>query len=142
MLGKSVEDFKLWMPSAMKADLASLAGAGGAGPVRLGIRKIMALRLLGDAFHRKWQAAIGRVPRQYRETGRGSRAREAARHLATAQTAGARRSTPSAPGLQACRSSRSSHTAPTMPPVTLSIMSPITCDGLPAPTLRPTTTPR
>jgi len=66
MLGKSVEDFKLWMPAAMKADLASLAAQEGLGLSDC-IRKILVLRLLGDAFHRKWQAAIGRVPAEYRE---------------------------------------------------------------------------
>ena len=66
MLGKSVEDFKLWMPSAMKVELASLAAQEGLG-LSDSIRKILVLRLFGDGFHRRWQAAIRRVPVEYRE---------------------------------------------------------------------------
>jgi len=66
LLGKSVEDFKLWMPSAMKSDLAGLAAQEGLGLSDC-IRKILVLKLLGDTFHRRWQTAIGRVPAEYRE---------------------------------------------------------------------------
>lgn len=66
MLGKSIADFKLWMPSAMKADITGLATLEGLGLSDC-IRKILVLKLLGDGFHRKWQTAIGRVPTEYRE---------------------------------------------------------------------------
>jgi hypothetical protein len=66
MLGKSVIDLKLWLPAKLKLSLADLASAEDLGQSDY-IRKILVYRLLGEKFHRAWQAAIGRVPIEYRE---------------------------------------------------------------------------
>ncbi len=66
LLGKAIEDFKLWMPSKLRVSLADLASAENLGLSDY-VRKVMVYRLLGEPFHRQWQQAIGRVPIEYRE---------------------------------------------------------------------------
>ena len=66
ILGKAVEDLKLWMPTPLRASLIDLASAEALGLSDY-IRKVLVYRLLGEAFHRQWQSAIGRVPIEYRE---------------------------------------------------------------------------
>lgn len=66
VIGKSVEDFKLWLPSPLRASLAELASAEDLGLSDY-VRKVLVYSLLGETFHRRWQQAIGRVPIEYRE---------------------------------------------------------------------------
>lgn len=61
LLGKSVEDFKLWLPSPLKAELATLAKVETLGLSDY-IRKTLVRILLGETFHHRWQAAIGKLP--------------------------------------------------------------------------------
>lgn len=66
ILGKAVEDLKLWMPTPLRASLVDLASAEAMGLSDY-VRKVLVYRLLGESFHQKWQSAIGRVPIEYRE---------------------------------------------------------------------------
>ena len=65
LLGKSVEDFKLWLPTPLKSKLGTLAS-----DERLGlsdyIRKTLVRILLGESFHHRWQSAIGNLPVEVR----------------------------------------------------------------------------
>jgi len=61
LLGKSVEDFKLWMPLPLRAELVRLARAETLGLSDY-IRKTLVRVLLGKSFHHRWQEAIGKLP--------------------------------------------------------------------------------
>jgi len=61
LLGKSVEDCKLWLPSPLKAELETLAKAEGLALSDY-TRKTLVRVLLGESFHHRWQTAIGKVP--------------------------------------------------------------------------------
>lgn len=61
MLGKSLDDFKFWLPTHLKNELAKLAGIEGMGLSDY-LRKTLVRILLGEAFHHNWQQAIGKLP--------------------------------------------------------------------------------
>jgi hypothetical protein len=61
LLGKSQEDFKLWLPVPLKAELDKLARMEGL-PLSDYMRKTLVRILLGEAFHHRWQVAIGKLP--------------------------------------------------------------------------------
>ena len=60
-IGKSTENLKLWLPAALKNELALLAKAD-----RLGIsdyvRKVLVKEFLGERYYQDWQRYIGEVP--------------------------------------------------------------------------------
>lgn len=60
MLGKSIDDFKFWLPTPLKNELAKLAGIEGMGLSDY-LRKTLVRILLGEAFHHNWQRAIGKL---------------------------------------------------------------------------------
>jgi hypothetical protein len=66
LLGKSVEDFKLWLPLPLKSDLARLAAAETLGLSDY-VRKTLVRILLGESFYHWWQAAIGKMPGEARQ---------------------------------------------------------------------------
>ena len=66
LLGKSVEDCKLWLPSPLKSELENLAKAEGLGLSDY-VRKSLIRILLGETFHHRWQAAIGKLPDEVRQ---------------------------------------------------------------------------
>ncbi len=65
LLGKSVEDFKLWLPAPLKADLESLAKSE---ELALSdyIRKTLVRILLGESFYHRWRKAVGKLPDEVR----------------------------------------------------------------------------
>jgi hypothetical protein len=63
LLGKSIEDFKLWLPSLLKEQLAQLARIEGQGLSDY-LRKTLVRILFGEAFHHQWRKAIGKLPRE------------------------------------------------------------------------------
>lgn len=71
LLGKSVEDFKLWLPAHLKSELEKLAVSE-----RMGIsdylRKTLVRILLGESFYHRWQEAIGRLPNEVRQFEQGN----------------------------------------------------------------------
>jgi hypothetical protein len=60
VLGKSAEDFKLWLPAAIKVELERLAKTDGHGLSDY-LRKVLILLLLGELFYRQWSQAISQV---------------------------------------------------------------------------------
>lgn len=71
LLGKSVEDFKLWLPARLKNELEQLAATE-----RMGIsdylRKTLVRILLGESFYHRWQEAIGKLPKEVRQFEQGN----------------------------------------------------------------------
>lgn len=67
LLGKSVEDLKLWLPSPLKKQLEFLAGMEHLG-VSDYLRKSLVRILLGEAFHHQWRAAIGKIAEEVRRS--------------------------------------------------------------------------
>jgi hypothetical protein len=65
LLGKSVEDFKLWLPTPLKGDLEALASAEDLGLSDY-IRKTLVRILLGESFHHQWRKAVGKLPDEVR----------------------------------------------------------------------------
>lgn len=63
LLGKSVEDFKLWLPALLKSELESLAKVEELGLSDY-LRKTLVRILLGESFHHKWRSAIGKLPEE------------------------------------------------------------------------------
>lgn len=63
LLGKSVEDFKLWLPSPLKAELEKLAAFESLGLSDY-VRKSLVRILLGESFHHQWRAAVGKLPEE------------------------------------------------------------------------------
>lgn len=61
LLGKSQEDFKLWLPSLLKTELEKLARIEELGLSDY-LRKTLVRILLGEAFYHRWQQAIGKLP--------------------------------------------------------------------------------
>lgn len=61
LLGKSVEDFKLWLPQPLRDELVRLAAIE---TLSLSdyLRKTLVRILLGESFHHRWQQAIGKLP--------------------------------------------------------------------------------
>lgn len=66
LLGKSVEDFKLWLPCPLKAELEKLAALEELGLSDY-LRKTLVRILLGESFHHKWRAAVGKLPEEVRK---------------------------------------------------------------------------
>jgi hypothetical protein len=66
LLGKSVEDLKLWLPLPLRTVLVSLAKAEMLGLSDY-VRKTLVRVLLGESFHHRWQAAIGKLPEEVRQ---------------------------------------------------------------------------
>lgn len=66
LLGKSVEDCKLWLPLPLKSELERLAKAEALGLSDY-VRKTLVRVLLGESFHHRWQAAIGKLPKEVRQ---------------------------------------------------------------------------
>lgn len=63
LLGKSVEDIKLWVPSPLKRQLDALAtmeGLGLSDYLRITLVRI----LLGEAFHHQWRLAVGKLSKE------------------------------------------------------------------------------
>lgn len=60
LLGKSIEDFKLWLPSILKDQLATLASMEELGLSDY-LRKTLVRILLGEAFHHQWRVAVGKL---------------------------------------------------------------------------------
>lgn len=60
LLGKSVEDLKLWLPSPLKLQLDALAMREGLGLSDY-LRKTLVRILLGEAFHHQWRLAVGKL---------------------------------------------------------------------------------
>ena len=65
LLGKSVEDFKLWLPSPLKAQLDTLAKMENLG-ISDYLRKTLVRILLGEIFHHQWRQAVGKLPEEVR----------------------------------------------------------------------------
>lgn len=63
LLGKSVEDFKLWLPCPLKAELEALATLEELGLSDY-LRKTLVRILLGESFHHKWRDAVGKLPEE------------------------------------------------------------------------------
>ena len=63
LLGKSVEDFKLWLPGPLKTELEKLAALEGLGLSDY-LRKTLVRVLLGESFHHQWRAAVGKLPEE------------------------------------------------------------------------------
>ena len=65
LLGKSVEDFKLWLPGALKQELQTLAALES---LELSdyLRKTLVRVLLGESFHHRWRAMVGKLPDEVR----------------------------------------------------------------------------
>ena len=63
LLGKSVDDFKLWVPLPLKTELATLAKSESLGLSDY-IRKTLVRILLGESFHHRWRAAVGKLPEE------------------------------------------------------------------------------
>jgi hypothetical protein len=61
LLGKSVEDFKLWIPSILKQELESLSLAEQLGLSDY-LRKTLVRIVLGESFHHQWRKAVGKLP--------------------------------------------------------------------------------
>lgn len=59
--GKASEDFKLWLPTQLQAELVKLAKADGMGLSDY-LRKSLVRILLGERVFLDWQVAIGAVP--------------------------------------------------------------------------------
>ncbi|GEM_PF-1097802 len=70
LLGKSVEDFKLWLPLALKIQLDVLATLEGLGLSDY-LRKTLVRLLLGEAFHHQWRTAVGNLPKEVRRFEQG-----------------------------------------------------------------------
>ena len=71
MLGKSMDDFKLWLPSVLKVELEKLAKLEGFGLSDY-LRKTLVRQVLGESFHHKWRNAIGRLPDEAKSFEAGS----------------------------------------------------------------------
>lgn len=65
LLGKSVEDFKLWLPSPLKEELQGLAQLESLGLSDY-LRKTLVRILLGESFHHRWRAEIGKLAAEVR----------------------------------------------------------------------------
>lgn len=65
ILGKSVEDFKLWLPTPLKNELDKLAKLEALG-ISDYLRKTLVRQLLGEAFHHNWRSAVGKLPEEVR----------------------------------------------------------------------------
>ena len=65
LLGKSVEDFKLWLPAILKQELELLAHAEQLGLSDY-LRKTLVRLVLGEAFHHQWRKAVGKLPEEVR----------------------------------------------------------------------------
>jgi hypothetical protein len=65
LLGKSVEDFKLWLPSPLKVQLDTLAKMESLG-ISDYLRKTLVRILLGEVFHHQWRQAVGKLPEEVR----------------------------------------------------------------------------
>ena len=65
LLGKSIEDFKLWLPSPLKDQLETLSTMEELG-ISDYLRKTLVRILLGESFHHKWRAAVGKLPAEVR----------------------------------------------------------------------------
>ena len=65
LLGKSVEDFKLWLPGALKQELQTLATLES---LELSdyLRKTLVRVLLGESFHHRWRTMVGKLPDEVR----------------------------------------------------------------------------
>lgn len=65
LLGKSVEDFKLWLPGTLKQELQTLATLES---LELSdyLRKTLVRVLLGESFHHRWRAMVGKLPDEVR----------------------------------------------------------------------------
>jgi hypothetical protein len=63
LLGKSVEDFKLWLPSILKQELESLSLAEQLGLSDY-LRKTLVRIVLGESFHHQWRKAVGKLPEE------------------------------------------------------------------------------
>ena len=65
LLGKSVEDFKLWLPTALKQELQTLANLES---LELSdyLRKTLVRVLLGESFHHRWRTMVGKLPDEVR----------------------------------------------------------------------------
>jgi hypothetical protein len=63
ILGKSVEDFKLWLPSPLKVQLDTLARMENLG-ISDYLRKTLVRILLGESFHHQWRAAVGKLSQE------------------------------------------------------------------------------
>ena len=65
IIGKSIEDFKLWLPAPLKLQLDALAKMESLG-ISDYLRKTLVRILLGEVFHHKWRQAIGKLPEEIR----------------------------------------------------------------------------
>ena len=65
LLGKSVEDFKLWLPGTLKQELQTLATLES---LELSdyLRKTLVRVLLGESFHHRWRTMVGKLPDEVR----------------------------------------------------------------------------
>jgi len=66
LLGKSVEDFKLWLPEVIKVELERLAKAEHHGLSDY-LRKVLIRLLLGEVFYVQWSQAIGQWPNSVKQ---------------------------------------------------------------------------
>jgi hypothetical protein len=63
LLGKSVEDFKLWLPSILKGELETLSLAEQLGLSDY-LRKTLVRIVMGESFHHQWRKAVGKLPEE------------------------------------------------------------------------------
>lgn len=61
-LGKSTENLKIWIPMALKNDLAQFACSDGLG-ISDYVRKILVREFLGECFYKNWRKHVGDVPK-------------------------------------------------------------------------------
>jgi predicted DNA-binding protein len=62
-LGKSTEDFKLWLPTRLKAALQELAD-NYQRPLSDYLRSVLARHLFGEKFYLEWQQALAEINRE------------------------------------------------------------------------------
>lgn len=63
LLGKSIDDFKLWLPGILKTELKILADFESLGLSDY-LRKTLVRQLLGESFHHEWRTLVGKLPEE------------------------------------------------------------------------------
>ncbi len=66
LLGKSLEDLKLWLPGQLKTELENLARVEALGLSDY-LRKTLVRILLGESFHHQWRSEVGKLPAEVQQ---------------------------------------------------------------------------
>lgn len=70
LLGKSAEDFKLWLPAVLKREWQNLATLETLGLSDY-LRKTLVRILFGETFHHRWRETVGKLPEEVRRFEQG-----------------------------------------------------------------------